>query len=106
MRRTVTALVSLAALTALLTPAEVGAYGAAHVGYTHVGPNGAYHVGATAAGGYGGARYGDARYGEVRTGTGYDRGGYAEVRTAPGGVAYGTRTYAPGYNTAHYAYVR
>ena len=36
-----------AALAALLTPSQAGAYGAAHVGYTHVGPNGVYHEGAT-----------------------------------------------------------
>ena len=55
-----------AALAALLTPSEAGAYGAAHVGYTHVGPNGVYHAGATAAGGYGGAAAGGYHYGYVR----------------------------------------
>ena len=30
---------------ALLSPAPVEAYGAAHVGYTHVGPNGVQHYG-------------------------------------------------------------
>jgi hypothetical protein len=68
----------VAALAALLTPSVAGAYGAAHVGYTHVGPNGVYHAGATEVrGGYGGAAYGGYHYT-----TGY--GG-----AAVGGASYG-----------------
>ena len=44
----------VATLTALLMPSRVGAWGAAHVGYTHVGPAGVYHTGRTAAAGPGG----------------------------------------------------
>lgn len=118
MFRTILALMALAVLAIMLTPAKVDAYGAAHVGYTHVGPNGVYHVGETAAVGpggayggerttavgYGGARYGEASYGQVRTG--YGGASYGEVRTGYGGAAYGGRVYAPSYGAAGYAYVR
>ena len=42
MTRQLLAVAATAIVVALLTPAWVDAYGAAHVGYTHVGPNGAY----------------------------------------------------------------
>ena len=45
-RSTILALSALAAV--LLSSAEVRAWGAAHVGYTHVGPAGVQHYGATA----------------------------------------------------------
>jgi hypothetical protein len=101
-----------AGLAALLLPREAGAYGAAHVGYTHVGPNGVYHTGETVARGPGGtyatghttaAGYGGAEY----------RGGYSYG--AERGGAYGTTTgyrYVPSYGGAtyggevHYGYVR
>jgi hypothetical protein len=79
----------VAALAALLTPADAGAYGAAHVGYTHVGPNGAYHVGGTevrGGGGYGGGG-GGAAYG-YRGGAAYGGGG---------GAAAGGYHYSAGY---------
>src|SRR5262249_39592387 len=60
-------------LAALLTPTEVDAYGAAHVGYTHVGPNGAYHVGETAVAGPGGVHGEEYRGGAVYGGE--NRGG-------------------------------
>ena len=71
------------ALAALLTPTQVDAYGAAHVGYTHVGPNGVQHYGATAVatphGDYSTAHYGayGAGGGEYHAGYGagdHDRG--------------------------------
>src|SRR5262249_44520785 len=50
----ITLLALTAGLVALLAPSRAGAYGAAHVGYTHVGPNGVYHTGETVARGPGG----------------------------------------------------
>ncbi len=100
-------------LAALLTPADVGAYGAAHVGYTHVGPNGVYHTNETVTAGPGGVRTEDVRTygGDYRGGTVYGteyRGG--DYR---GGAVYGTdRVYTPAYGGAavggevHYGYVR
>ena len=102
------ALLVVAGLVALLTPSEISAYGAAHVGYTHDGPNGVYHAGATEVnrgGGYGGAYHagytGGAAYG------GAYHAGYGGAYGAAGGYHY-----AAGYNGgaayggAHYAYVR
>jgi hypothetical protein len=106
---------AVAGLIALLVPAKVDAYGAAHVGYTHVGPNGVYHAGATAAtgpsGGYGkaGAEY-SSENGGVHAGYGGAAvGGY-------GGAAAGGYHYTTGYSGvagggaavggAHYEYVR
>jgi hypothetical protein len=95
----------VAALAALLTPSQAGAYGAAHVGYTHVGPNGVYHAGATEVrGGYGGAAYGGA----------YHEGGgaaYGGAYREGGGAAYGSYHYTTGYGGgavggASYGYVR
>jgi hypothetical protein len=102
-------LAAAAAFAAVLTPSDVGAYGAAHVGYTHVGPNGAYHVGETAV-----ARPGVDSRGGYAGGAEY-RGGYvggAEYRGAAYGTAGATRVYAPAYGgaayggTARYDYVR
>jgi len=100
------------ALGALLTPSEAGAYGAAHVGYTHVGPGGVYHTGrtvaagpggvyagghTTAVGGYGAASggyryspsyYGGGAVGGVRVG-GAAVGGVGVGGAAVGGVRYG-----------------
>lgn len=100
MTKQVFAALAASGLMVLLTPISADAYGAAHVGYTHVGPNGAYHVGGTAAVRPGGVYTGN------RSTVGYDRAGYGDVRTGYGGVAYGNRAYAPGYDSAHYAYVR
>jgi hypothetical protein len=96
----------VAALAAVLAPSRVGAWGAAHVGYTHVGPGGVYHAGRTVAAGPGGvyaggrsfgAGYGGAygaRYGgAVGYGGGYRYG-------AVGGVGYG------GAYRAGYGYIR
>ena len=107
----------LTVLAVLLLPAEVDAYGAAHVGYTHVGPNGAYHVGKTEAVGPGGAyagghatavgaggAYGGAyHYGAVGTGGAYQYGGAA----VGGAYHYGGTAYAPSYyGAAGYGYIR
>jgi hypothetical protein len=96
----------VAALGALLTPAKVDAYGAAHVGYTHVGPNGVYHEGATAVSAPGGDYRGGAAYG------GDYRGGAAYGGDYRGGAAYGDYHYTTGYqggvtaSSAGYGYVR
>src|SRR5260370_23519181 len=74
-----------AALVALLTPSEAGAYGAAHVGYTHVGPNGAYHTGRTVASGPGGTYAG-----------GHTSAHGAGGATYRGGAAYGGRRHRGG----------
>ena len=85
----------VAPLATLLTPSQVDAWGAAHVGFTHVGPGGVYHAGRTVVGGpggfYAGGRFGGygayggvyrARYGgAVRYGGGYYGGaGFGAVR--------------------------
>jgi hypothetical protein len=102
-------LVVAVALAALLTPSQAGAYGAAHVGYTHVGPNGVYHAGATEVhAGYGGASggayhagssgaYGGAYHAGYGGAYGGAAGGYHYTAGYSGGAAYG------GY---HYGYVR
>src|SRR3954447_3155379 len=68
---------TVAALAALLMPSEVGAWGAAHVGYTHVGPGGVYHTGRTVAAGPGGV------YAGGRTGA-YGAYGGATAPAMPG----------------------
>ncbi len=98
-----------AALVALLTPSEVSAYGAAHVGYTHVGPNGVQHYGATAASGPGGA-YAGGHTSAYGTGGGAyhsGSGGAAGYGGAAGGYHY-SAGYSGGasYGAAHYSYVR
>src|SRR5262249_28682433 len=98
----------VAAAAALLTPSNVRAYGAAHVGYTHVGPNGVYHTSETVARGPGGT------YEAGRT-TAYGAGGGAYHAGSGGAVGYGggydyhySAGYSGGaaYGSAHYAYVR
>lgn len=85
-----------AALFVLALPSQAGAYGAAHVGYTHVGPAGVYHTGETAvagprgvattghttAVGAGGATY-HSGYGAAA--------GYGGAAVGYGGAAYGYR---------------
>jgi hypothetical protein len=117
MRKQIMLALAAAALLGLLLPREVGAYGAARVGYTHVGPTGAYHTSDTVARGPGGGVYATDR----TTATGYRgteyRGGYEAERGGAYGVerggAYGTDyRYVPSYGGAayggavHYGYVR
>lgn len=99
-------LIALVLGAALLLPANVDGYGAAHVGYTHVGPSGVQHYGATEVrgpngtygtahaseyGAYGGAYHGEtyhAGYGGAAVGTtGYHY-------TTGGAVAGGSYNYA------------
>ena len=92
----------VAVLAALLAPAKLDAYGAAHVGYTHVGPGGVQHVGATGVrGGYGGGGY-HASGGAYHTAGGATAGGY-HYSASYGGVAGGGGVTAGG---AHYSYIR
>jgi hypothetical protein len=97
---------AVAALAALLMPSQVGAYGAAHVGYTHVGPTGVYHAGATEVRGPGGA-YGEVNregYGGAAYGGAY-RAGYGGA--AYGGYHYDTRYYGgAAVGGVNYGYVR
>jgi hypothetical protein len=89
-----------AALLVLVLPAELGAYGAVHRGYTHVGPNGVYHTGRTAvATPYGVAATRNtnvAGYGGYRGGAAYGAG----YRYTPG---YGG---VPAYGGYRYGYIR
>jgi hypothetical protein len=91
---------------ALLSPAEVDAYGAAHVGYTHVGPNGVQHYGETAYRGPNSA--GVAAHGSAYGANGaYHAGTAAAVHL--GAPAAGGYHYSAGAATGgayHYAYVR
>lgn len=88
----------------LFTAADVQAWGAAHVGYTHVGPSGVYHYGRNAAvgpyGAYSGAHV--SHYG----GYGYDgtayRAGYAANPYPYGVGGYGAYGYG-GYRVGGYA---
>jgi hypothetical protein len=106
-------LVAAGALAALLTPAQAGAYGAAHVGYTHVGPNGVYHTSETAVSGPGGTAVGGHTT-AAGAGGGTYHAGYAGGTTGSGGAAYGGASYhySPSYyggaaaGGAHYEYVR
>jgi hypothetical protein len=106
-------LVAAGALAALLTPSEAGAYGAAHVGYTHVGPNGVYHTGETAVSGPRGT-YEGGRTTAVGAEGGAYRGGYGAVDTRYGGAAVGGAEYrySPTYyggaaaGAVHYDYIR
>src|SRR3954468_21994260 len=88
-------LLGATALVALLTPSEVRAYGAAHVGYTHVGPNGVYHTGKTAAYGPGGAYAGGHTSAYGAGGAAYHSGYGGAVRY--GGAAGGYH-YSAGYS--------
>src|SRR6516165_2645117 len=102
MLKKIITLATVAALAALLTPSRVGAWGAAHVGYTHVGPGGVYHAGRTVAAGpggvYAGGRAGGVAYGGRYGGAVGYGGGYRAG--AVGGVGYG------GAYRAGYGYVR
>jgi hypothetical protein len=101
--------VALTVSVALLTPGEVGAYGAGHVGYTHVGPNGAYHTGTTAVAGPGGAAavHTTGVAGGGTSGTyyhsGYSAGGVA-VQPQVGTGYHPPTAYAPSYSG--YGYIR
>ena len=100
MLKRILALATAAALTVLLVPSKVDAWGAAHVGYTHVGPGGVYHAGRTVAAGPGGAYSGGRAYGAGAYGGGF-RAGYG------GAVGYGGAggyRYAGGYRG--YGYIR
>lgn len=108
MSKTMTGLMAVAVAAALLTPAEVDAYGAAHVGYTHVGPNGVYHTGETVARGPNGYAA-TGRTTAVGAGGGAYHAGYggaAAGGAAAGGYHYDTRYGAAGGAGYHYAYVR
>ena len=98
----------VAALAALLTPSRVGAWGAAHVGYTHVGPGGVYHAGRTVAAGPGGV-YAGGRIGGYGAYGGAYRAGYGGA-VGYGGAAYGGYHYGYaggyGYGAARYGYIR
>jgi len=110
MLKKIVLLMAVAALAALLTPSELRAYGAAHVGYTHVGPNGVYHTGETVARGPGGGVYAGGRTTAAGSGGGAYHAGYGAA--AGGGAAYGGYHYSAGYSGgaayagAHYGYVR
>jgi hypothetical protein len=82
----------------MLSPSQVDAYGAAHVGYTHVGPYGVQHYGATAhygpySSGYSSHVSGYGAYGAY--GGGYHAGSTYQYS---GGAAYG--------GAYHYGYIR
>ncbi len=103
----------VAAIGALLTPGQVDAYGAAHVGYTHVGPNGVYHAGATETRGYGGS--GEAYHAGYTTTNGaggvYHSGYTAGYGTTGYGAAAGGYHYSTGYSggaqsAVNYGYIR
>ena len=98
----------VAALAALLTPSRVGAWGAAHVGYTHVGPGGVYHAGRTVAAGPGGA-YAGGRTGAYGAYGGAYRTGYGGAVGYGGAAGYHySAGYAGGaaYGAARYGYIR
>jgi hypothetical protein len=106
-------LLAAGALVALLTPSEAGAYGAAHVGYTHVGPNGVYHTGSTEVSGPRGT-YETGHTSAAGYGGGSYHSEYGAGRTEYGGAAYGGASYhySPSYyggasgGAVHYDYVR
>jgi hypothetical protein len=102
-------LVPLALVLLLAKPADVEAYGAAHVGYTHVGPSGVYHTGTTVASGPRGTYETHSGYGTTAGGAhyGYESAGgvhYGYGTTATG-AHYGGTVYAPSYYGS-YGYVR
>jgi hypothetical protein len=107
------ALATAAALSALLMPSKVDAWGAAHVGYTEVGPGGVYHTGRTfEAGPYG--AYGGA-YREYPGGfvggayPGYAGGIGGPYRGYVGGVPlnyYYGDPLGTTYGAARYGYIR
>jgi hypothetical protein len=111
MLRTIILSAAVAAVAALLTPSKAGAYGAAHVGYTHVGPNGVQHYGATAASGPHGT-YEGSHTTAAGAGGAYHAGYHTETGSGGSAAAYGGYHYSPSYSGgaaaggAHYAYVR
>src|SRR6516164_10492088 len=103
-------LAATVAFAVVLTPSKVGAYGAAHVGYTHVGPNGVYHTGETVTSGPGGVHaYGGTT--AAGSGGGVYHAGYGGA-VGYGGAAAGGYHYTAGYaggaavGGASYSYVR
>ena len=110
MLRRIVSLAVVAAFGALLTPDQVNAYGAAHVGYTHVGPNGVYHAGATTTSGYGGssATY-HAGYTTTNGAGGVNHYGTTAGYGTTGYGAAGGYHYSTGYGSAgavNYGYIR
>ncbi|HEY8504263.1 MAG TPA: hypothetical protein VIL46_06745 [Gemmataceae bacterium] len=89
-------------LAVLLLPSELGAWGAAHVGYTHVGPAGVFHRGRTAVAGPAGVRVGGHTSAYGAYGGAY-RAGYAGEVGYGGGYRYQYRYGAAG---ARYGYIR
>jgi len=95
-------LISAAAAAAItvLTPAQVDAWGAVHIGYTHVGPTGAYHYGRTAAAGpygsYRGGSGGAYGYGGASYRYGAAAGYHPYGASYSGGYRYGGAAYAGG----------
>jgi hypothetical protein len=84
------------AVSFLLIPSQLDAYGACHVGYTHVGSNGVYHAGGTAAygerGRYGGAYH--AEYGEAHTSSSHYAGVTNDRGSHYAGMVSGSNRYA------------
>ena len=109
MLKKIITLATVAALAALLMPSEVGAWGAAHVGYTHVGTGGVYHTGRTVAAGPGGVYAGGHTGAQGAYGGAY-RAGYGGA--VGYGGAYGGSYYRAGsaggaaYGAARYGYIR
>jgi hypothetical protein len=91
-------LASVAALTVLLLPTALDAWGAAHVGVTRAGPNGVYHAGRTVAAGPRGVAAG-GRTTAVGAGGGVYRGGAVGAAGA-GGYRAGA------VGGARYGYIR
>ena len=97
------------ALAVLVMPSRAGAYGAAHVGYTHVGPNGVYHTGATAAAGPGGA-YAGGHTTAVGGGGAYGGAYHYGYGGSSAGASYNGVHYCPSisgsstYTGANYSY--
>ncbi|MDB5309812.1 MAG: hypothetical protein JWO38_4014 [Gemmataceae bacterium] len=95
---------------ALLTPSQVDAYGAAHVGYTHVGPSGVQHYGANAYRGPNGAYGGSHAAAYGASGGAYHAGSGGAYHTGYGGATGGAYGYHYSGGAAggsyHYAYVR
>jgi hypothetical protein len=105
-------LTTVAALTVLLVPSKIDAWGAAHVGVTRVGPGGVYHAGRTVVSGPGGV-YAGGRTSAYGAYGGSYRAGYGGAVRYGGavGVSGGYRYsagYAGGasYSAARYGYVR
>src|SRR5262245_16203366 len=82
-----------AAVIMLVRPAAVGAYGAAHFGYTHVGPAGAFHTGTT---------WGHGPYGGYHTAVGFGGGTYYGGAAVRPYAAYGAYGHGPYGGYYHY----